>query len=460
MTSQPSYRARRLLPNTPAVSRELLKEVRADWNRLADAEPVECLTDFVSRKYQLDLATEYAGIPVSCPWGKASGQLSMNAAQVRDDVEAGLGFVVLKTVIAEDARQTQSMAAWAIRESRMLVEPITGASGESGWTVSWKGRGWWHSFDDYLQLIRDARRLAAAATGRPAGTPSTLIVPSCKYHLPSAEETAWKTDEYEYTTARLLEAWHGLDQSALQGAGQPATAQVMPLEKDFSPTLAGSDRAAMQSRVLDWLREVPRLIHDAASRAGVATGCGASSTGQVKVGLKLFNALFDDEFQVEMLRTAHLPADDRADFLVYGNRLFDPEREFDGQRGIAYGGPDLLDRNLRVLDRFLDEAAARGESPQPHLPWSATGNMTSGRTAVEYALRGATTFQLHTFCQLPSHEYRRATGSRTQRALHELYLHPEHGLVVWMHHLAGVCGRNSTPVRFCDVPSLRSLLMQ
>ena len=37
------------------------------------------------------------------------------------------------------------------------------------------------------------------------------------------------------------------------------------------------------------------------------------------------------------------------DFLVYANRLFDPDREFDGVRGIAYGGPDLSARNLDVL---------------------------------------------------------------------------------------------------------------
>ena len=34
------------------------------------------------------------------------------------------------------------------------------------------------------------------------------------------------------------------------------------------------------------------------------------------------------------------------DFIVYANRLFDPNREFDGERGVAYGGPDLSARNL------------------------------------------------------------------------------------------------------------------
>ena len=53
-----------------------------------------------------------------------------------------------------------------------------------------------------MQLIRDAGRIAA-------GT-QTLIVPSCKFHLPTADESAWKISEYQYTLQRMLAAAHTL----------------------------------------------------------------------------------------------------------------------------------------------------------------------------------------------------------------------------------------------------------
>ena len=363
-------------------------------------------------RYGIDVRAEYGGLPVRNPWGKASGQLSMNAGQVADDVDAGLGFVVLKTVIAQDASGQQTMEAWAIREARMDVELITGRSGETGWTVTWKGRGWWQSFDDYLRLLAEALGLARNS--------ARLIVPSVKYHLPPPGETTWRVEEYDFTTQRLLETW--------RSAGQ---AGPMPIEKDFSPTLAGSDRATVRATVLAWLETTPRLIRQAVGRE------------QVRVGLKLFNALFDDAFQFEMLRAIH--ADDaRPDFFVYGNRLFDPERVFDGHRGVAYGGPDLSDRNLRVMSAFSRAGRAR-------LPWCATGNIDSGRRALEYALCGAECFQLHTFFQLPLDQYRLKTGSRSARALYELLLHPEKGFIVWLHHLAARLGLPREPVQFRDV---------
>ncbi|MCA9115698.1 MAG: hypothetical protein KDA79_11485 [Planctomycetaceae bacterium] len=434
MPSHPSYRVPHLLPNVPAVPQELVAELLDDWQQLARQEPPASLTDYVSAKYGLDVSTEYAGIPLSCPWGKASGQLSMNTAQVQDDIEAGLGFIVLKTVIAEDEQQQQSMAAWAVQEARMLVEPIEGESGETGWNVSWKGRGWWQSFEDYLELVRQARQLSVAA-GQ-GDSPGTLIVPSCKYHLPTPEETGWKVEEYHYTTSRLLEAWYSVSSEA---------GEAMPLEKDFSPTLAGSDHSLVQQQILHWLSEVPRLIREGASHGPPSSRPAGCS---IRIGLKLFNALFDEEFQLQMLRAVHQPGPGRPDFLIYGNRLFDLNRDFEGRRGIAYGGPDLSDRNLRVLEAFQQEWA---DLPGGPLPCSATGNITSGKMALEYALRGCSTFQLHTFFQLPGNQYRRQTGSRTQRALHELYLHPKHGLVVWMHHLAATLGLNDSPIRLRDL---------
>jgi hypothetical protein len=198
----------------------------------------------------------------------------------------------------------------------------------------------------------------------------------------------------------------------------------MLIEKDFSPTLAGSDRAAQAEMIIEWLTRVTSLIRQGA----------ASET--VSIGLKVFNAILDDAFQLEMLRAINERCSGEAvpDFLVYANRLFDPDREFDGVRGIAYGGPDLSARNLNVLAqlRLLER---QGAIPVCRLPISATGNIVSGRIAAEYLLRGASSFQMHTFFQLPSGEYSMKTGGKTARALLELYFHPEEGLLGWLLHL-------------------------
>src|SRR6267378_5313008 len=129
----------------------------------------------VRETYHIDLSARYLGQRLPHPVGKGSGQLSLNAGQLETDAEAGLAFAVLKTVIAQDAAGDQSMAAWAIHETKMKVE----RRGE-GWTVTWKGRGWDRSFDEYLALVRAGRDLTRA--GR------LLAVPSVKYHLPRLDE--------------------------------------------------------------------------------------------------------------------------------------------------------------------------------------------------------------------------------------------------------------------------------
>lgn len=414
MTSQlPAPGTGGCLPQIPRSEPGFATRIQRDYERFAAAGLPDCLEQYLLEAYGVDVATEYAGIPIRNPWGKASGQLSMNLRQVEEDIDAGLGFVVLKTVIAQDSGGDQSMQAWAVREARMKVESIQGRNGQTGWTVSWKGRGWWQPFSDYLDLVREANRQGSRC--------GTLIIPSCKYHLPGPDESDWRTDEYRYTTEALWQAWQ---------AGHESAPTSMPLEKDFSPTLAGSDRATARQKILDWLRRVPALIRQSVSHG---------SEPPVRVGLKLFNAVFEDEFQLELLKVVHqMPPGDRADFFVYGNRLFDPDREFDGHRGIAYGGPDLSDRNLRIMTAF---AGCELNGDAVRLPWSATGDICSGRMAIEYALLGATTFQLHTYFQLPLNQYSMKRGSRTERALHELYFHPHTGLLAWLEHCRLVTGR-------------------
>ncbi len=352
--------------------------------------------------YRIDLTARYLSELVPHPIGKGSGQLSLNAGQLEDDAAAGLAFAVLKTVIAEDQTGARTMAAWAIHETRMKVEQRPTDAGRAGWTVTWKGRGWDRTFTDYLSLVRTGRDLTRA--GR------LLVVPSVKYHLPRLAEP-FRENEYRHTTAQLADAWR-----------EPP----LLLEKDFSPTLAGDALADDRAQILRWLREVPARIR-------------AASPIPVRVAVKLMNARFDDAFQMAMMN-----ASAEADALVCFNRLFD------AARGVAYGGWDLSDRNLRVLETQLTPGASPGI---PEL--TGTGNVGSGRMILDYARRGCKSVQLHTFFQLPLSEYPATHGSRPQRALHALVFHPRDGLIAGMLELEsrGQLERQRGELRFLDLPA-------
>jgi hypothetical protein len=282
----------------------------------------------------------------------------------------------------------------------MKVERRPAGGGRAGWTVTWKGRGWDRTFTDYLTLVRTGRDLTRA--GR------LLVVPSVKYHLPRLAEP-FREGEYRYTTAQLADAWR-----------EPP----LLVEKDFSPTLAGDALADDRPQILRWLREVPARIH-------------AASPIPVRVAVKLMNARFDDLFQVEMMDACA-----GADTLVVFNRLFDAER------GVAYGGWDLSDRNLRVLETRLTPGTSPGI---PEL--TGTGNIHSGRMILDYARCGCDSVQLHTFFQLPLSEYPATHGSRPQRALHALVFHPRDGLIAGMLELEarGELERHGGELRFLDL---------
>ena len=352
--------------------------------------------DYVRDAFRIDLTARYLGCSLAHPIGKGSGQLSLNAGQLEADAAAGLAFVVLKTVIAQDETGTQSMAAWAIHETRMTVERRAAADGREGWTVSWKGRGWDRSLEEYLALERAGRDIAAA-TGM-------LVVPSAKYHLPRLGE-GFRGEEYDYTTRRLAAAW-----------GEPP----LLLEIDFSPTLAGDALADDRAQILRWLREVPALVR-------------AASPMPVRLAMKLMNARFDDAFQLAMI-----DACSEADALVCFNRLFD------GERGLAYGGWDLSERNLRVLAQI---------APRSRAGLTGTGNICSGRMILEYARRGCESVQVHTFFQLLLFEYPATEGSRTRRALHALIFDPQDGVIAGMLELAeaGRLERRGGMLHFLDL---------
>ncbi|HET6836922.1 MAG TPA: hypothetical protein VFH24_02700 [Gemmatimonadales bacterium] len=372
------------------------EQLARDFERFKRELPRD-LAGHVRETYRIDLSARYLGRPIAHPIGKASGQLSLNEEQLETDRAAGLAFVVLKTVIAEDAAGTRAMAAWAIHETRMKVERRSSGARE-GWTVTWKGRGWDRSFQDYLSLVRTAADLTRSG--------DLVAVPSVKYHLPRLGEP-FRAEEYRHTTRQLAAAW-----------GE----EPLLLEKDFSPTLAGDALAEEREQILRWLREVPGQI-----RRSLGT--------PVRFALKLMNARFDDAFQVEMLATSR-----DADGLVVFNRLWD------ASAGVAYGGFDLSDRNLRVLRAAREQGVL---TP----PLSGTGNVCSGRMILDYARSGCESVQLHTFFQLPSSAYPATGGSRPQRALHALIFEPGDGLIAAMLDLesTGALSRVGGELRFLDL---------
>ncbi len=372
-----------------------------DFERFKRELPPD-IASHIRGTYRIDLTARYLGRTIPHPVGKASGQLSLSLEQLETDRTAGLAFVVLKTVIAEDPSGGRSMEAWAIHETRMKVERRISATGRDGWTVTWKGRGWDRSFDEYLTLVRAAADLTRSG--------ELLVAPSVKYHLPRLGEP-FRSEEYRYTTERLASSW-----------GK----EELPLEKDFSPTLAGNELAGERDQILRWLREVPGQIRAA-----------AAGSAPIRLALKLMNARFDDEFQMEMLEAAGT-----ADALVVFNRLWDPTG------AVAFGGFDLSDRNLRVLE-------AAGQSGLRTPPLVGTGNVCTGRTILDYARLGCESVQLHTFFQLPLSEYPATEGSRPQRALHALLFHPQDGLIAGMLDLEanGHLVREGGELRFLDLPA-------
>jgi len=394
------------LPERPRVSPAWRGRLEHLSNTTSEAPPPD-LAAMVRDELELDLTARYAGLLLAHPFGKASGQLSLKLQQIDADVEAGVAFIVLKTVIAEDAQSQRTMNEWAVAETRMHVESIQSSDGREGWTVTWRGRGWSGSLDEYVEFFGKAVERAEQS--------AVPVIPSVKFHLPAGGDE-FKVQEYEYTTHRLLEVWERVGRT-----------DRMALEKDFSPTLAADERSNNPDRILGWLERVPGLIETA-------------GRGRVRLGVKLMNALSDEDFQVRMIDALQSAAKPAPAYLIVFNRLFDV------RRGVAYGGWELSDRNLRVLDLARERLSTL-------LPLSATGNIRSGKMMVEYARRGCENGQVHTFFQVPLSEYSATGGSRSARALHTLILHPTDGLAVWLRHLheAGQLEARDGMVRFLDL---------
>uniref|UniRef100_UPI00058E513A hypothetical protein n=1 Tax=Clostridium polynesiense TaxID=1325933 RepID=UPI00058E513A len=381
----------------------------------ADYE-IDDLEQYILEKYKVDVTGKYGDLEIRNPFGKASGQLSSTLKQVETDAQDGLGFVVLKTVISQDELNESEMKEWKVSAPKMVVEKITSEQGEEGYTVTWKGRGWDKSFEDYLKLVKESYKVSEEY--------NIPVIPSVQYHLPEMHEE-FKESEYEYTTKRIEEVWK-----------KSNIKLPFIIEQDFSATLSSMDNSKEQ--VLRWVKEVPKLVNKYVK------------TKDFIFGMKLFNPPLGDEFQVQMLEELN-KLKPFVNSITAFNRLFDRDKEFEGKKGIAYGGYDLSDRNLRVLDKF-------NEINVNDVPISATGNVNSGRMMIEYALRGATSGQMHTYFQLPNNNYNLKDGSRTRKALHELMFNPKDGLVPGMLHLKTKFNISEDEVlKFLDIKKLYTI---
>src|ERR1044072_194902 len=124
----------------------------SDFERFKRALPRD-FAAHVRDAYRINLAGRYLGEPLPHPVGKGSGQASPDLSML----DGGGGCGVIKTVTPKGPGGARSMSAWPIHESKIKVEPRDG-----GWTVTWKGRGWDRSFDEYLALVRAAWDVTAA----------------------------------------------------------------------------------------------------------------------------------------------------------------------------------------------------------------------------------------------------------------------------------------------------------
>lgn len=384
-----------LLPEKLKYSCELKEKLYKDYQRFSREFP-ENVESYILEEYNLDISSKFGNRIIKNPFGKASGQLSTNISQVKKDVDAGLGFIVLKTVIAENEESYSEMEDWKVDAPWMKVEKIISKSCQEGWTVTWKGRGWSKSFQDYLDFFEKSLEVTK--------TKDILLIPSCQYHLPD-KNGEFNEREYEYTTRKLQQSW----QKVYPGVN-------MLLEQDLSPTLLAKT-LKNKEQFYYWLKESSTMIKKAVNNK------------ELLLGLKLLNAPFSDNFQVEMLQ--YVANKSPVDWLTCFNRLFDPKKEFRGKKGVAYGGFDLSDRNLKVLTKFRVLEKRAGDLKKD-IPLSATGNIQSGKMMIEYALRGCKNGQIHTFFQLPAGEYKMKNGSHSLRALHELLFNPENGLLASM----------------------------
>lgn len=380
-----------MLPEKLNISFDKKKQIKNDYEKFSDRFPSN-VEKYILDNYNLDISSNYNGYDIKNPFGKAPGQLSINIKQVQNDLNSGLGFVVLKSVSSVNPYEKNRLPKNNYKKRKMKVEKIISKSGREGWTVTWKGVGWPRSFEDYLEFMEKSLKLSKKH--------NTLVVPSCQFKVPNKYKN-FDLENYKFTTESLIKVWENIFPN-----------NKLPLEIDFSPTV-WRNKITTKEETLYYYKKIPDLIKNIGE-------------DKLKLGVKILNTPFSDEFQVSLLE--ELVKEESIDWIIVFNRLFDFEKKIGNTKGVAYGGYDLSDRNLKVLSLFRKNNIKFNNL-------SGTGNINSGKMMVEYALRGCQNGQLHTFFQLPTSEYKIKNKSISLKALHELLFNPEAGLIITLIYL-------------------------
>jgi len=137
----------------------------------------------------------------------------------------------------------------------MLVEPIAVWAMRVDRHV--KGRGWFDTFAAYRHFFGQALRWASDGPW--------LVVPSVKYHCRAAKRPSGSR-RYSFTTTPLLRL------------GEACGNRRCPWKRTSARPWPASERATQQSKIGEWLKGGPGLIHRAAP-------------GKVRVGLKIQHTL-------------------------------------------------------------------------------------------------------------------------------------------------------------------------
>ena len=376
-----------------------------DYELYATDELPAAWEDFVREEYGLDVVGRFAGMPIRNPFGCAGGPLCRNILQVREASEAGLGFVTLIAARARDEAGATMVQDWRGLESEIDLEEHDG-----GRSLTWIECGWYDNLEVYAEFLRTALEVG--------GRRRMLVVPAVRISVNARGQAS--PSEVRHTVRLLQEVWHGAHPD-----------QSLPLEVEVLPEMRG----------LSPVHKKKALLRACGAAVGLIKAA-SEHPRYVCAGLKLGSAAFDAAFQARAVEAA-LGGAEKPGFLVLFDRLRRFERRRGGRCTVSFGGEELSRRNLAAIDR-LDRT----------VEFSALGDITTGRRMVEYALRGATSGQMHTIFQLPLSFYRRQTGTRIDRALHELVFHPHHGLVAAMLHVRARAG----VARFLDLAKERAKL--
>ncbi len=382
---------------------------------MADTPPDSArkISDYVLDKYGVDLTARYASIEIPHPFGKGAGQLSMHEKHVLSDRTNALAYTVLKSAVGVTSGGEVGIDDWQKSSPKMVLETRRACDGRDGWTVTWKGRGWVKGIDAYIELYRISLEQ----------NPGYPVIPSMMVAVADPELAK---EQGKYCIGRLSDVFR-----------TSGSSKKFLIEIDISPTLSLLPGSEDDETFSGWVRNSVAAFRD-----------GLAGRGQSIV--KIPNAGRGAGYQLDLVKAALDEGGNSIAAMIVGNRLFDRTGEFEGQKGIAYGGWDLSNINLETLSLFDEKGI--------HVDLIGTGNICSGRMMAEYAIRGCDSGQLHTFFQLPPKACRASggNGGRVWRALRELLFHPDDGLIATLLGLekSGKPARSEGRLKFSDLKSI------